>query len=110
MDQMTEESFSHVTAPTQFIEASGIRFAYRYFGKPTGTPIVCMPHFRAGMDHWDPAVTDGFARTRTVILFDNAGVSNSSGSTPNTIEEMADYAASFLAALRCTKIDLLGFS
>jgi pimeloyl-ACP methyl ester carboxylesterase len=107
---MLEESFSHVMAPTQFIEGGGTRFAYRYFGKSTGTPIVCMPHFRAGMDHWDPAVTDGLARTRKVILFDNAGVSDSGGITPNSIEEMADDAASFLTALRCTKVDLLGFS
>ena len=25
---------SHQTAPTQFVEANGIRFAYRRFGKP----------------------------------------------------------------------------
>ena|ERR1700736_6218354 len=31
------------------------------------------------MDHRDPAVTDGFARDREVILFNNAGVSSSSG-------------------------------
>jgi hypothetical protein len=27
---------SHQTAPTQFVEASGIRFAYRRFGKAGG--------------------------------------------------------------------------
>jgi len=27
---------SHRTAPTQFAEANGIRFAYRRFGKPNG--------------------------------------------------------------------------
>ena len=27
---------SHQTAPTQFVEANGIRFAYRRFGKPDG--------------------------------------------------------------------------
>jgi hypothetical protein len=41
-----------------------------------------MQHFRGGMDHWDPAVTDGFAKDRPVILFDNAGVASSSGETP----------------------------
>src|SRR5271168_873267 len=101
---------SHITAPTQFIEASGIRFAYRRFGKETGTPLVFIPHFRAGMDHWDPAVTDGFAASRPVILFDNAGVSGSSGETPNTIEEMGDHAASFITALGISVVDVLGFS
>jgi hypothetical protein len=28
--------YSHQTAPTQFIEANGIRFAYRRFGKVGG--------------------------------------------------------------------------
>jgi len=28
--------YSHQTAPTQFVEADGIRFAYRRFGKTAG--------------------------------------------------------------------------
>jgi len=66
-------------AHTQFVEANGVRFAYRRFGQEGGTPLVFMQHFRGGMDHWDPAVTDGFAKNRPVILFDNAGVASSSG-------------------------------
>ncbi|WP_271023693.1 hypothetical protein [Rhizobium sp. RCAM05973] len=31
---------SHETAPTQFIEADGIRFAYRRFGTGSGVPLV----------------------------------------------------------------------
>ena len=31
---------SHQTAPTQFVEANGIRFAYRRFGKTSGLPLV----------------------------------------------------------------------
>jgi len=30
----------HQTAPTQFVEANGIRFAYRRFGKSGGVPLV----------------------------------------------------------------------
>lgn len=40
------------------------------------------------MDHWDPAVTDGFAKDREVILFNNAGVSGSSGEVPTTLGGM----------------------
>ena len=101
---------SHVTAPTQIVEADGIRFAYRKFGKTTGTPLVLMQHFRGGMDHWDPAVTDGLAANRPVILFNNAGVASSSGQTPDTIDAMAQHAADFIRALGLDKIDLLGFS
>src|SRR6267154_1327355 len=83
---------THQIAPTRFVEANGIRFAYRRFGKPGGVPLVFMQHFRGGMDHWDPAVTDGFAEHRPVILFDNAGVAASTGETPDTINAMADHA------------------
>src|SRR5258705_4201988 len=100
----------HVTAPTQLVEANGIRFAYRRFGQEGGTPLLFMQHFRGGMDHWDPAVTDGFAKNRPVILFDNAGVASSSGETPDTIDAMAEQAADFMAALGLSQIDLLGFS
>lgn len=36
----------HMTAPTQFVEANGIRFAYRRFGIETGVPLLFMQHFR----------------------------------------------------------------
>src|SRR5258708_21156416 len=62
------------------------------------------------MDHWDPAVTDGFARDREVILFNNAGVSSSSGDVPTTFEKMGANAVAFIEALELTKFDVLGFS
>ena len=101
---------NHQTAPTQFIEANGIRFAYRRFGNPTGVPLVFNQHFTGTMDHWDPAVTDGFAKDREVILFNNAGVSSSSGKVPATIEKMGTNAVAFIKALGLTKVDVLGFS
>src|SRR5258707_2319189 len=79
----------HQTAPTQFVEANGIRFAYRRFGKSGGVPLVLNQHFTGTMDHWDPAVTNGFAKDREVILFNNAGVSSSSGEVPTSIQGMA---------------------
>jgi pimeloyl-ACP methyl ester carboxylesterase len=101
---------THITAPTRFIESNGIRFAYRHFGKESGIPLLFFQHFRGGMDHWDPAVTDGFAQDRPVVLFDNAGVAGSSGDTPNSIEAMADHAAAFVRALGLPQVDVLGFS
>jgi pimeloyl-ACP methyl ester carboxylesterase len=103
-------SLNHVTAPTLSIEAAGIRFAHRRFGADKGVPLLFIPHYRAGMDHWDPEVTDGFARSRPVILFDSAGISGSSGETPDTIEAMADRAADFVGALGLTTVDVLGHS
>lgn len=101
---------SHLEAPTQTVEAQGVRFAYRRLGGSTGTPLVFIPHFRAGMDHWDPLITDGLGSHRPVLLFDNAGVAGSTGETPDTIEAMSDGASAFIAALDLEKIDVLGFS
>src|ERR1700730_15256032 len=101
---------SHQTAPTQFVEANGIRFAYRRFGKAGGVPLVFHMHYLGTMDYWDPTVTDGLARDGEVIVFNNAGVSSSSGEVPTTFEQMAANAIAFGRALGLTKVDLLGFS
>jgi pimeloyl-ACP methyl ester carboxylesterase len=103
-------SNTHQTAPTQYVAANGIRFAYRRFGKTGGVPLVFNIHFTGTMDHWDPAVTDGIARDREVILFNNAGISSTSGEVPESIEEMAANAAAFIKALGVTQVDVLGFS
>src|SRR5439155_3703538 len=101
---------THQTAPTQFVEANGIRFAYRRFGKTGGVPIVFNQHYTGTMDYWDPTVTDGLARDREVILFNNAGVSSSSGEAPATFEEMGANAIAFIRALGLKRVDVLGFS
>jgi pimeloyl-ACP methyl ester carboxylesterase len=101
---------SHQTAPTQFVEANGIRFAYRRFGNAAGVPIVFNEHYIGSMDYWDPAVTDGLARDREVILFNNAGVSSSSGEVPTTFEQMGANAIAFIKALGLKLVDVLGFS
>jgi pimeloyl-ACP methyl ester carboxylesterase len=101
---------THQTAPTQFVEANGIRFAYRRFGKAGGVPIVFNQHYIGTMDYWDPTVTDGLAREREVILFNNAGVSSSSGEVPTTFEQMGANAIAFIKALGLKQVDLFGFS
>src|SRR3981189_1538841 len=97
---------AHQTAPTQFVDAKGIRFAYRRFGKAAGVPLVFNMHFTGTMDHWDPLVTDGFAKDREVILFDNAGISSSSGEVPTSVERMAADVAAFVKALGLTEGDV----
>jgi pimeloyl-ACP methyl ester carboxylesterase len=62
------------------------------------------------MDYWDPAVTDGLARTRDVILFDNAGIGSCSGEVPPSIPRMGVNAIAFIRALGLSKVDILGFS
>jgi pimeloyl-ACP methyl ester carboxylesterase len=103
-------TYTHQTAPTQYVEARGIRFAYRRFGKAGSVPLVFNQHFTGTMDHWDPLVTDGLAVTREVILFNNAGVSSSSGEVPTTVEEMGANAIAFIRALGLKQVDVFGFS
>ena len=103
-------TYTHQTAPTQYVEAAGVRFAYRRFGKLGGVPLVFNMHFTGTMDHWDPLVTDGFAATREVILFDNAGISSSTGEVPTTFEKMGANAIAFIKALGLKQVDVLGFS
>ncbi|WP_407284960.1 alpha/beta hydrolase [Streptomyces sp. BP-8] len=102
--------YTHDTVPSQFVEAGGVRYAYRRFGEPNGTPLVFFQHFMGNLDDHDSALTDAFAQEREVILFNNAGVASSGGRTPDTIEQMARDAGTFIHAVGLTVIDILAHS
>src|SRR6201993_3920064 len=101
---------THNTAPTRFVETDGIRFAYRRFGNPSGTPIVLLQHFMGNLDNYDPGITDALAEGREVILTDNAGVGLSTGTAPEAVVGMARDAACLIDALGLEHVDLFGFS
>ena len=103
-------SYTHHTAPTEHVTVDGVVFAYRRFGKRDTIPIVLNQHFQGTLDHWDPAVTDGLAAEREVILFNNVGVASSSGETPSSFQEMGANAVAFTRALGLAAVDVLGFS
>jgi pimeloyl-ACP methyl ester carboxylesterase len=103
-------AYTHQTVPTRYMEARGIRFAYRRFGVGSGVPLVFLQHFMGNLDDHDSALTDAFAADREVILFNNAGVASSTGTTPDTIREAARDAEAFIDALGFEKIDLLAHS
>jgi pimeloyl-ACP methyl ester carboxylesterase len=98
------------TAPTDYVEGNGIRFAYRQLGPTTGTPLVLLQHFSGNIDSWDPAVVNALATDRPVIAFDNAGVGRSTGQTPDNVAAMARDAVAFISLLGLSRADLLGFS
>ena len=101
---------THETAPTQFVQAGNLRFAYRRFGQRGGLPLLFLNYFAANMDDWDPNVTNGFAAVREVILFNNAGVGSSTGETPSTVAAMTKDCADFCRALDLKSFDVVGFS
>lgn len=98
------------SAVTQTVTVNDATFAYREFGTRRGIPLVCLHHFSAVLDDWDPATLDGFAARHRVITFDNRGVGRSSGSTPLSVREMANDTIAFIDALGFKAVDLFGFS
>jgi pimeloyl-ACP methyl ester carboxylesterase len=97
--------------PNELVSAAnGIDYAYRDTGGDLAVPLILFQHFRGNLDNWDPALIDALAPTRRVVTFDNAGVGGSTGTTPDTIEQMARDAIAFLAAMEIGQADLLGFS
>lgn len=99
-----------ISAPTQYVEVDGISFAFRRFGKPGGTPVVGFQHFTGTLDNWDPVIMDGLAKNREVIVFDNKGVGNTGGETPDNVSAMTQDAIRFIEKLGLMQLDLLGFS
>lgn len=105
-------SETHLSAPTRFVEVDGEKFAYRRWGNASSgqPPLFFVQHFRGGLDHWDPLMTDGLAAGREVILYNGRGIASSSGAPRNRIEDMADDIALVIGALGLSQVDLLGFS
>jgi pimeloyl-ACP methyl ester carboxylesterase len=109
-NETIQPQFRAIECPTQMVSAAnGVDYAFREVGDGA-VPLVLLQHFRGNLDYWDPALIDALAARRRVILFDNAGVGGSSGTTPSTVAQMARDAISFLAAIDLDQVDLLGYS
>ena len=107
------EAVTYSELPDRRVSArNGVDYAYREIGLDAdgGVPLVLLQHFRGNLDNWDPALIDALATERRVITFDNAGVGGSTGTTPDTIAQMARDAVAFLTALDIEQADMLGFS
>jgi pimeloyl-ACP methyl ester carboxylesterase len=103
-------NYTHETVPTKSIEADGVRYAYRRFGKVGKTPILLLGYFNSNMDAWDPSVTNSLAKNYELILFDNAGVGDSGGQTSPTVVKMTENCFAFCRALGPKAVDIVGFS
>ncbi|MEV4127274.1 alpha/beta hydrolase [Nocardia sp. NPDC049707] len=100
----------YATAPNRVVRAgNGIDYAFREVGAGS-VPLVLLQHFRGNLENWDPQLVDTLAARQRVIAFDNVGVAATTGTTPDTIEQMARDAIAFIAALDIAQVDLLGFS
>jgi pimeloyl-ACP methyl ester carboxylesterase len=97
-------------AATKTVRVNGTNFVYREIGNKSGFPVVFLHHLTAVLEDWDPAIADGLAKSRPVIVFDNRGVGGSGGRTPDNVADMAKDAIAFIDALGLAKVDLFGFS
>jgi pimeloyl-ACP methyl ester carboxylesterase len=103
-----EQTYTEALNKTVIV-ANGVNYTYREVG--TGpVPLVLLQHFRGNLDNWDPALVDSLAVERRVTAFDNAGVGGSSGTTPNTFEQMARDAIAYVTAMGLDQVDILGYS
>ncbi|MBX4268922.1 alpha/beta fold hydrolase [Clostridium estertheticum] len=103
--------YSYIRQPNLSITAAdGTVYAYRELGEKKGIPVIFFTHLSANLDNWDPRVVDGVAEKHWVIAFDNKGIGLSSGTVPDTIEQMARDALIFVHTLGFEQIDILSLS
>ncbi len=103
--------FASDAVETRHIEGKSATYAYRDFGVANASPpLVLLTRFRGTMDHWDPAFLDILAAERRVIIFDNAGISESTGEVALTFAGIAETAVDFITALGLAQVDLFGWS
>lgn len=108
--EQESSALNHNNAKTNFIRVKGVDYAYRSWGKEGGIPLLLLPGTGGSMDDWDPAVTNGLAKQYKVIIFDNKGVASSNGTTPNTVQGMANDAIDFIKAMNLGTVNIMGFS
>jgi pimeloyl-ACP methyl ester carboxylesterase len=101
---------SYADCPNRMVSAAnGVDYAYRELGDGV-VPLVLLQHFRGNLDYWDPALIDALSSRRRLVLFDNTGVGASTGTTPNTVTQMAHDAIAFVDAMDFDRVDVLGYS
>lgn len=109
-DVAAQPQDSLITAKNEFVEAKGVKFSYRKFGKESAVPVIFLQHFTGTNDYWDPAFVDRIAKERTVIVFDYPGVGRSTGKVADNVDQMTQDTTAFIKALGYQRVDILGFS
>ena len=98
---ITSQSFSLDNIETNYVRVGDIDIAYKILGK--GKPLLLIPGFSMTMDMWDPNMLASLSSNRTIIVFDNRGIGQTTaGNDPQkfSISQFVNDTAGFLAALR----------
>jgi len=102
--------YTYATVPTQFVEANGIKFAYRSYGKTEDIPVIYFNHLTANLDNCDPRIMDAIAAHRQIISFDYRGIGATTGKQGESIADMAKDGIAFIHALGYNQVDIVAFS
>jgi pimeloyl-ACP methyl ester carboxylesterase len=108
--QSDNANYTYATVPTKFVDANGIKFAYRSYGKEGDIPVIYFNHLTANLDNCDPRIMDAIAAHRHIISFDYRGVGATTGKQGISIPDMAKDAIAFIHALGYKQVDILAFS
>lgn len=103
-------NYNYATVPTRFVEANGIQFAYRSYGKEGDIPVVYFNHLTANLDNCDPRIMDAIAAHRQIISFDYRGIGATTGRQGESLAEMAKDAITFIRTLGYKQVDIVAFS
>ncbi|MEJ8842835.1 alpha/beta hydrolase [Lacibacter sp. H375] len=106
----TNAGYTYATVPTKFVEANGIKIAYRSYGKKGDIPVIYLNHLTANLDNCDPRIMDAIAAHRHIISFDYRGVGATTGEQGTSIADMAKDAIAFIHALGYKQVDIVAFS
>jgi pimeloyl-ACP methyl ester carboxylesterase len=108
--QGSNAKYNYATVPTRFVEANGIKFALRSYGKTGDIPVIYFNHLTANLDNCDPRIMDAIAAHRQIISFDYRGIGATTGQQGESLADMAKDGIAFIHALGYNQVDIVAFS
>src|ERR1700744_3847737 len=106
---MGRASAKVVTAPVRVARTAAGSVGYREVG--SGSPLLLITGLGASMDDWAPSFVDALATDHRVVIFDNAGIGETSALGAHlTITAMANQTSALISSLRLGHPAVLGWS
>ena len=97
--------------PDWKVKVGDIDISFKELGNNTDKPIVLINGQSTTKDMWSPILLEELSANRTVIIFDNRGVGDSTvGIKEFSVNQFANDTLGLLDALNITDADILGLS